>query len=105
MSHPSALVAERVRSRLRAEGVDPSLDPEGVRLIAQSEVRRHDDWALSRGEALIDDEIACVRDVLAAVSGLGALQPFLDDTEIEEVWVNGDGQVHVARGGIGERAR
>ncbi|WP_223628496.1 CpaF family protein [Microbacterium sp. EST19A] len=103
MSHPSALVAERVRSRLRAEGIDPSLDPETARRIAQSEVRRHDDRALARGEALIDDEIACVRDVLAAVSGLGALQPFLDDTEIEEIWVNGDGHVHVARGGIGER--
>lgn len=103
MSHPSALVAERVRSRLRSEGVDPSLDPEAARRVAQSEVRRHDDRALARGEALIDDEAACVRDVLAAVSGLGALQPYLEDTEIEEVWVNGDGHVHVARGGIAER--
>ena len=103
MSHPSALVAERVRSRLRSEGIDPSLDPEAARRVAQSEVRRHDDRALARGEALIDDEVACVRDVLAAVSGLGALQPFLDDGEIEEIWVNGDGHVHVARGGIGER--
>ncbi len=103
MSHPSALVAERVRSRLRSEGIDPSLDPEAARRVAQSEVRRHDDRALARGEALIDDEAACVRDVLAAVSGLGALQPFLDDAEIEEIWVNGDGRVHVARGGVGER--
>ncbi|WP_136054059.1 ATPase, T2SS/T4P/T4SS family [Microbacterium sp. K24] len=103
MSHPSALVAERVRSRLRSEGIDPSLDPEAARRVAQSEVRRHDDRALARGEALIDDEAACVRDVLAAVSGLGALQPFLDDAEIEEIWVNGDGHVHVARGGVGER--
>jgi pilus assembly protein CpaF len=103
VSHPSALVAERVRSRLRSEGIDPSLDPEAARRVAQSEVRRHDDRALARGEALIDDEAACVRDVLAAVSGLGALQPFLDDAEIEEIWVNGDGRVHVARGGVGER--
>lgn len=103
MSHPSVLVAERVRSRLRAEGIDPSVDPDAVSRIARSEVRRHDDHALARGEALIDDEIACVRDVLAAVSGLGVLQPFLDDAGIEEIWVNGDGHVHVARGGVAER--
>lgn len=66
-------------------------------------MRRHDDHALARGEALIDDEVACVRDVLAAVSGIGPLQPFLDDAEIEEIWVNGDGHVHVARGGVTER--
>ena len=103
MSHPSALVAERVRTRLRAEGVDPSIDPDAVRRIARAEVRRHDDHALARGEALIDDEVACVRDVLAAVSGIGPLQPFLDDSDIEEIWVNGDGHVHIARGGVAER--
>lgn len=103
MSHPSAAVADRVRLRLRAEGIDPTVDPDTARRIAQSEVRRHDDYALARGEALIDDEVACVRDVLAAVSGFGALQPLLDDPVIEEIWVNGDGHVHVARGGIADR--
>jgi pilus assembly protein CpaF len=96
------LVAERVRSRLRAEGIDPSIDPDAARRIARAEVRRHDDYALARGEALIEDEVACVRDVLAAVSGLGALQPLMDDAEIEEIWVNGDGRVHVARAGVSE---
>ncbi|MBT2486743.1 MULTISPECIES: Flp pilus assembly complex ATPase component TadA [unclassified Microbacterium] len=103
MSDPSAAVADRVRLRLRAEGIDPTVDPDTARRIAQSEVRRHDDYALARGEALIDDEVACVRDVLAAVSGFGALQPLLDDAEIEEIWVNGSGHVHTARGGVAER--
>lgn len=102
MSHPSALVAERVRSRLRAEGIDPSVDPDAARRIARAEVRRHDDRALARGEALVDDEVAFLREVLAAVSGLGALQPLLDDPEIEEIWVNGTGHVHIARGGVAE---
>jgi pilus assembly protein CpaF len=52
---------------------------------------------------MVEDEAACVRDVLAAVSGFGALQPLLDDPGIEEVWVNGDGAVHTARGGVAER--
>src|SRR5687768_9982466 len=52
---------------------------------------------------MIDDEAACVRDVLAAVSGFGALQPLLDDPEIEEIWLNGPESIHVARGGVAER--
>jgi len=103
VSHPSVLVAERVRSRLRAEGIDPSVDPQAAWRITHAEVRRHDDLALARGEALIDDEASCVREVLASLSGFGALQPLLDDPEIEEIWLNGTGHVHVARGGTAER--
>jgi pilus assembly protein CpaF len=105
VSHPSVLVADRVRVRLRAEGVDPTIDPEAARRLAHAEVRRHDDRALTRGDALIEDEAACVRDVLASLSGFGALQPLLDDPEIEEIWLNGTGHVHVARDGIAERTR
>ncbi|MFJ4046682.1 hypothetical protein ACIPV2_13160 [Microbacterium sp. NPDC089987] len=89
MSHPSVAVAERVRRRLRLENTDPSARPDEARRIAQLEVRRHNDLALQRGEAMIDDEQALVRDVLASVSGFGALQPLLDDPEIEEIWLNG----------------
>lgn len=103
MIHPSVLVVERVRQRLRAEGTDPSLDPEVARAVALAEVRRFNDLALTRGEIMIDDEAAFVRDVIASVSGFGALQPLLDDAEIEEIWLNGPESIHVARGGVSER--
>lgn len=103
MLPPSVLVAERLRMRLRAEGTDPSIDPDAARRVALAEVRRFNDAALSRGEAMIDDEPGCVREVLAAVSGFGALQPLLDDPEIEEIWCNGPERIHVARGGVAER--
>ncbi|WP_341954569.1 ATPase, T2SS/T4P/T4SS family [Microbacterium sp. LWH13-1.2] len=103
MIHPSVLVVERVRQRLRAEGTDPSRDAEVARAVALAEVRRFNDVALARGETPIDDEAGCVRDVLAAVSGFGVLQPLLDDPEIEEIWVNGPESIHVARGGVSQR--
>lgn len=97
------MVAERVRLRLRAEGTDPSVDADAARHVALAEVRRFNDAALSRGESTIDDEIGCVRDVLAAVSGFGVLQPLLDDPTIEEVWLNGPDRIHIARGGVAQR--
>jgi pilus assembly protein CpaF len=103
VSHPSIVVAERVRRRLRLEHTDPSSHPDEARHIAQTEVRRHNDLALARGEAIIDDEAALIRDVLASVSGFGALQPFLDDPEIEEIWLNGPDRIFIARGGTTER--
>lgn len=103
MSQSTLVVAERVRRRLRAERTDPSLSPEEARRIAQAEVRRHNDLALSRGEETIDDETACVRDVLASVSGFGPLQPLLDDPDIEEIWLNGPDRVYIARDGVSER--
>ncbi|MGH3744790.1 MAG: CpaF family protein, partial [Mycobacteriales bacterium] len=42
------------------------------------------------------------RHVYDAVAGLGPLQRFLDDPEIEEVWINEPGRVFVARGGHSE---
>ena len=103
MSLPSTIVAERVRRRLRLENTDPSAAPDEARRIAQAEVRRHNDLALARGEATIDDEAGCVRDVLASVSGFGVLQPLLDDPSIEEIWLNGPDRVFIARGGVSER--
>lgn len=103
MSHPSVIVAERVRRRLRLEHTDPSAQPDEARRIAQTEVRRHNDQALQRGGVMIDDEAALVRDVLASVSGFGVLQPLLDDDTVEEIWLNGPDRVFVARGGSTER--
>lgn len=107
MTSPAApvatLVAERVRERLRAERSDPTRDPEFAAQIARAEVRRHNDFALARGLAPVDDETACVREVLAAVAGFGPLQAYLDDPTVEEVWINAPDRIFVARGGVPER--
>lgn len=99
----ASLVAERVRERLRAERTDPTRDPDLAAHVARTEVRRHNDFALARGQTPIDDEAACVREVLAGVSGFGPLQPYLDDPAVEELWINAPDRVFVARRGVPER--
>lgn len=100
---PAVVVAERVRERLRAERADPSRDPEFATQVARAEVRRHNDFALARGLALVDDEAACVREVMAAVAGYGPLQPYLDDPTVEELWINAPDRIFIAREGVSER--
>lgn len=105
---PAASVAalvERVRGRLLEERSDPTRDPAYAAQVARAEVRRHNDFALARGLAPVDDEPACVREVLAAVTGFGPLQPYLDDPAVEEIWINAPDRVFVARGGVSELTR
>jgi pilus assembly protein CpaF len=40
----------------------------------------------------------------AEISGFGALQGFLDDPSIEEIWINSPTDIFIARGGIAEPA-
>lgn len=100
---PVRAIVERVRDRLRAERADPTSDPELAAHIARTEVRRHNDFALARGAGTIDDEAACVREVIAAVAGYGPLQAYLDDPTVEELWINAPDRIFVARAGVPER--
>jgi pilus assembly protein CpaF len=47
----------------------------------------------------LEDRAAVHRTVLARVAGLGPLQSFLDDPEVEEIWINGPGRVFCAKRG------
>ncbi|TDN92550.1 ATPase, T2SS/T4P/T4SS family [Microbacterium sp. BK668] len=102
-ARPAAVVAERVRERLRAEHADPARDPEFAASVARAEVRRHNDFALARGLPPVDDEAGCVREVLATVTGYGPLQVHLDDPTVEELWLNAPDRIFIARGGVAER--
>ncbi|MDL5350570.1 ATPase, T2SS/T4P/T4SS family [Microbacterium sp. zg-YB36] len=102
-AHVTAAVTERVRDRLRAEQIEPARVAEVAADIALAEVRRHNDFALARGLVTVDDEGACVRDVLAAVSGFGPLQQYFDDPTVEEVWINAPDRIFIARDGRAER--
>ena len=96
-------VVERVRDRLRRETTDPGKIADAVAQIAHAEVRRHNDVALARGMSLFEDEGQTIREIVAAVSGYGVLQPYLDDPTVEELWINAPDRIFVARNGVSER--
>ncbi|MDH6180470.1 pilus assembly protein CpaF [Microbacteriaceae bacterium SG_E_30_P1] len=91
-------LAERVRARVRRDGV--TLDPQAAAAYVGEEVRRYSEHALGDVDATLPDEAGTRRDVLAQITGFGALQPLLDDPEIEEIWINAPDTIFVARGGV-----
>ncbi|GAA1833424.1 CpaF family protein [Agromyces salentinus] len=95
-------ITDRVRTRVLREGVDLSRDSGAAARFTREEVRRYSERALAGAHAQLIDELATVRDVEAAITGYGPLQPFFDDPEVEEIWINGPTRVFVARDGVAE---
>ncbi len=89
----------QVRERVRREGVDPQREAVVVRRIAEDVVADHDQLSLTGAVAPIADDGVMVGELVARVSGFGPLQPFLDDPEVEEVWINDPSRVFIARRG------
>jgi len=89
----------RVREVVRRDGVDPQAEVGLVRRIAEETVRAHDERSLTGQVAPVPDQQAMVGELVARVAGFGPLQPYLDDPDIEEIWINDPSQVFVARNG------
>ena len=88
MTDPVRTIAERVRTRVLREGVDLGADGAAATRFAHEEVRRYSERALAGAHAQLGDEARTARDVLAAITGYGPLQPFFDDPTVEEIWIN-----------------
>ena len=97
-----ATVADEARELIRRRNLDPDRDPGGMRRLVEDLVADYDERSLSGALPPIVDASATVKQVLDAVVGFGALQPYLDDPEVEEVWINEPGKIFIARRGIAE---
>ena len=96
------VVDGEVRELIRRRGVDPFADPAVVRLLVRDVVSDYAERSLGSALPPIGDAEVVVRDVLDRVAGFGPLQRWLDDPEVEEIWVNEPGRVFVARRGRSE---
>lgn len=97
-----AILESEVRELVRMRGIDPVRDRaafDGLLDTAREDYERR----AGRGAVPpILDLAHAERAVRDAVAGLGPLQRYLDDPEIEEIWVNSPSRVFVARGGTAE---
>jgi pilus assembly protein CpaF len=96
------IVSDEVREIIRRSGMDPGKDAAGIRRLVENVVAGYDERSLTRALPPLADTDGAVKQVLDAVVGFGPLQPFLDDPEVEEIWINEPGKVFVARSGASE---
>jgi pilus assembly protein CpaF len=94
------IVEEEVRELVRRRGIDPTRDgaPAVGRLVDEvltDYERRTHTSRLPR----LEDPGAVRKAVVDRVAGFGPLQPFMDDPDVEEIWINGPGRVFCARSG------
>ncbi|MCU1420819.1 MAG: CpaF family protein [Microbacteriaceae bacterium] len=101
--HPVTQITEQVRERVRRDGVDLGSDAALAGRYVRDEVRRYSERALGGSLPLLGDERAVEREVVASITGFGPLQPYFDDPEIEELWINAPDRVFIARNGVTER--
>jgi pilus assembly protein CpaF len=94
-----AIVEDEVRELVRRRGLDPVRDPASMRRLVEAAVADYDERSLTGGLPALPDASRAVRSVMDAVAGFGPLQRYLDDPEVEELWVNEPTKVFVARSG------
>ena len=97
-----ALITDRVRERVRLDGVDLGSDRALADRYVWDEVQRYSERALGGSLPLLADEAHTARQIVATITGFGVLQPYFDDPGIEEIWINGPERVFVARAGVPE---
>jgi pilus assembly protein CpaF len=97
-----AILSGEVRDLIRRDGIDPSRDGDLLRRLVESVVAEYDERSLTRALPRLSDAAVTVKRVIDDVAGFGALQPYLDDPGVEEIWINEPGKVFVARSGVSE---
>ncbi|HVQ86716.1 MAG TPA: CpaF family protein, partial [Actinomycetes bacterium] len=97
-----AAVEGEVRELVRRRGLDPLTDPIAMRALVSEVVADYEERSLGGAVLPLVDPVAAHREVLDAVAGFGPLQGYLDDPEVEEIWINDPGRVFVARRGRAE---
>ncbi|MCU1545883.1 MAG: pilus assembly protein CpaF [Homoserinimonas sp.] len=107
MSHARSIITDRVRERVRIDGVElvghrAPADRLVVERYVRDEVQRYSERALGGSLPLLEDEYQTARDIVATIVGFGALQPLFDDAEVEEIWINNPERIFVARNGVPE---
>lgn len=102
MSEAVRMITEQVRQRVRRESIDLASNSALAESYVRAELQRYSERALGNALPLIHDEDQATREAVASLTGFGLLQPYLDDPEIEEIWINSPTRVFIARGGVPE---
>ena len=81
-------VESEVRELIRRSGLDPARDTRELDRLVRDAVADYDERSLHGGLPTLPNVEDAVKSVIDAVAGFGPLQPYFDDPEVEEIWIN-----------------
>lgn len=103
---PSATATEHihdeVRELIRRRTIDPVVDHRSTRLLIDEVIAHYEERVPTSSLPPLLDRAGSFRHVFDTLAGFGPLQRYLDDPEVEEIWINQPGRVFVARLGRSE---
>jgi pilus assembly protein CpaF len=94
------IVEDEVRELVRRRGLDPGNgDATAVRQLIDEVVADYAERRLVASMPPLADPGQVAKAVADRVIGMGPLQPFFEDPDVEEIWINEPGKVFVAKAG------
>jgi pilus assembly protein CpaF len=94
------IIEREVRELVRRRGLDPGNGGgAAVRSLIDEVVADYGERGLTASMPPLDEPEQVAKAVADRVIGLGPLQPYLEDPEVEEIWVNQPDKVFVAKAG------
>jgi pilus assembly protein CpaF len=82
-----ATVEEELRELIRSRGIDPARDAAAARGLVAEALGAYTERTLAGQLPTIADTDAAARRLYKTVAGFGPLQRYLDDPDVEEIWV------------------
>lgn len=83
-----AILETEVRELIRRRGIDPVRDRRGVQDLVADALADYDGRSVIGAVPPLTDPRGALKSIVDAVAGLGPLQQYLDDPEVEEIWIN-----------------
>ncbi len=93
-----------MRELIRRRGLDPARQVQEILTLVDAAVNDYDERSIHGVLPPLGHLEHARKYVFDAVAGFGALQPYLDDPTIEEIWINAPSEIYVARAGESELA-
>jgi pilus assembly protein CpaF len=82
-----AILEHEVRELIRRRGIDPVRDRPSITALVEAAIADYDARSVVGAVPPLVDGQAAHKAVLDAVAGFGPLQRYLDDPEVEEIWI------------------
>ncbi|UEJ82623.1 Flp pilus assembly complex ATPase component TadA [Brachybacterium halotolerans subsp. kimchii] len=96
----AAIIEAEARELIRRRGLDARADQ--LEPLIREVVTDYDQRSAGGAVPVVRDAETVVAEVAARIGGFGPLQEFLDDPEVEEIWVNSPSEIFCARSGRSE---